>query len=422
MKNDISFDHSFSSTLIESFNNSSNLRPNSNISKWPSLFDMIALTNFFGLGFINPATKEYLSLNQFTQRYGLQFIDNKYDYCGKIPLNTNGKQLVEETITPVIAISSYSLLNLGIKPTLRWVTLLNSVCTEKNSNKVTSDIFILTSGNILTTEDGHDWCFVNGEAFYTPFASIIDLLYQTLHLCHPKGPINKEEFASIIRIEQVCEAICNSYSIDDSQILLWGIANDIGGSKSAPKNLVSSVGSKLIDNIATFTQNQVLAGGDGTEGYIWTDKRKAKEIIKSIAYQDYNQVVDTPLSVRTSMFFLNFLTFGELLHEKGFRLSFESLASLSEKISLFYSSILQSTVKSLNEQKAITVFTENTANFLGLNAKSYSLCGTTPITKFQPNIYFRDSESSVDNLSVSLKRHAVSVTPIPSEMIHAYLG
>lgn len=411
--NDIFFQDTISTTVIESFGKLS-----SNFSHWPKLTDMLYLSNFFGLGFINPNTKEYLNLEQFKYQYGLKFYDTRYEYRGSKPMS-KGKLLVEEDFTPVIALKKSQLLSLSIDVKLRWITLLNSTCSDKISSSIPNDYFLITSGSILTTSDGKEWCFVNGEPYYTPFARIMDLLYQTLHMAHPKGPLDQKGFAKLLPIEQICESICNSHGVDSNQVLLWGIANDLGGSKQAPKDLISEIGSQLVDTLAIFTQNPVLAGGDGTEAYIWTNLFKAKELIKAIAYNDFEKVDKTPLTVRTSFFFFNFMTFGELMHEKGFRLSFETISKLAEQISIQYSAILQSTVKAItsDDVKATTVFSGKTAEMFGIQAKQFNLSGTTPNTKFQPNIYTWDEKSS----KVGLKRHKVSVTPIRSEEIHVHL-
>jgi hypothetical protein len=413
---DIFFDQTISQTLIESFN----VKSSSSFKNWPLLHEIGALYNFFGLGFLEIKTKEFIPLQEFTRRYGLNFKDLRYDYVGTNPYDSKGNPLIKELPEAVVGITKRDLKSHGIDVTLRWITLLNNICTEKISTRVTGPVFLLTSGSILTTYDESNWCLINGDALYSPFARIVDMLYQTLKMSNSIGPLDVVQFAKILPLEDVCESISNTSALESKQVVLWGIANDLGGSKSSTHSQTSIIGSAIIDNIAKLTQNPLTAGGDGTEGYIWTTQSKARELIKAVSYFDYSQVRDTELSVRTSMFMFNYLTFGEMLNERGFRLTFDTIARLGEQITILYSSILQSTVKSNSpmSHKATTVFSTNTAKFLGLNENFYNLAGVNPSTKFRPNIYNWDHESQL----VSLKRHSVSVTPIDSEQIHVYLG
>jgi hypothetical protein len=413
---DIFFNQTLSQTFIENFN----VCGSKSFQNWPKLIDINSLYNFFGVGFVETKTKRFISIPEFTRQYGLSFKHQRYDYTGTNPLDSCGRPLVNESPYDVVVLNTIDLMRCYVDVTLRWVTLLNNICTEKVTGMVTGPSFVLTSGSILSTYDEYDWCFVNGPPLYSPFATIIDTLYQTLKMSNSRGPLDVMEFAKLLPLEDICESISNGNSVDKDLVLLWGIANDLGRSKGCPHNQTSRAGSAIIDNIAKLTQHPVLSGGDGTEGYIWTTQRKAKELIKSIAYFDYQQVRDTELSVRTSMFFFNYLTFGELLHDRGFRLNLETIKTLGEQISIQYSSILQSTVKSSSPltHKATTILSTETARFLGLDAQHYQLTGVNPLTKFQPAIYNWDNESQ----AVSLKRHSVSVTPIDSEQIHVYLG
>jgi hypothetical protein len=415
-QHDIFFNQTLSQTFIENFN----VTGSKSFKNWPKLTDISALYNFFGVGFVDSNTKKFISIPDFTRSYGVSFRHQRYDYMGSNPLNAKGLPLVTETTNDVLVVNAVDLIRCYIDVSLRWVTLLNNICTEKITSNVSGPTFVLTSGSILSTFDGCDWCYINGDPIYSPFARIIDTMYQTLKMSNSRGPLNVQEFATLLPLEDICESISNSNSVDEDLILLWGIANDLGRSKQCPHYQTSRAGSAIIDNIAKLTQKPVLAGGDGTEGFIWTTQRQAKELIKSVAYFDYLQVKDTELSVRTSMFFFNYLTFGELLHERGFKLNLDTIKKLGEEISIQYSSILQSTVKSnipIN-RKATTILTTETARFLGLNEQHYHLTGVNPLTKFRPSIYNWDNESH----SVSLKRHSVSVTPIDSEQIHVYLG
>ena len=382
---------------------------------WPKLDMVMQFFKVYGIGFYCSNDHKTISVKDFESLYSIRFNDTCFDYVGSNPIDDEDVPLVEYYQYPVLMFENRKMLDQAIFVYLRKIVLFNNTLTEKIVTMNHDYKGILPSGTVLVTPDNKTWTWLCGEPFSSPLANIWMEFSKILGLITPlKSKHNI--IMNQLNIEKILEYL-TSFKHSNGEYV-WGIANDISGSKNSSKDEVSELGSKLIDKIAIYTQNKVLSGGDGTEGYIVLSAKEARSLFIESAIDDNNLVKDSEMGLRQCFFPLNPEPLFNLL---GFEDRHKSqFLEFVGKVAAYYGSILQSTSKDLTcirPSKAVAIVPEYALKILGLKpVECISSNGVIPLFKETPKHYIGDKDSSI-----YFRQHLISVAVFNSATIESYL-
>jgi hypothetical protein len=336
-----------------------------------------------------------LNAQEASMRFGLKIENTHYQYSGTNPIR-NGTEMVIVNDNPVTSIDTVD--NPTSIVTIRTQELIDGLVRYKDTIQESGFKGILPNGSKIKIDDRTELIVDKGEEYTSPIAKMqlaIDEFTSNLDSTQ-RELIQSIEFFELIDLIQNCEDL----NVDSEVVI--GFGNDLGNSQKASKEQVQLSGSRLIDNCAELSMDPVADGGDGSEGSRKVRVRDIDSMIKYAAYRDKEAVNGTELSVRSAYLVLNPGALLKLLPTANKA----EITKLLDSIGRNYASILQSTIKEVDENKSdrsSVVLSKELADLLALNAPQSFAKGATPVTKQTPSYFVTNPEtSSLDEVNKTI--------------------
>jgi hypothetical protein len=371
----------------------------------------------------------FVSIDKASSLIGMEIKNTCYNYQGNHPK-------VEYSSEPVWYVNYPKGSRVRIYN--RLIALEHGKVKDTTTEVYEEGFKVLSTGARIVT-NGNELILLGKEMSITPFAEITMLTEQLFK----ELEINKKA----LRILEILDLCMNLDNVKATDKLCYGITNDLANSKGNEKGIIEVKGSDLTDNIARITGNKTHFGGDGGTGYIWAKREEARNLLRTLVFNDAKTIEGTNFGVRTSIVGFNPLP---LFNKLGINLKqgdrVKKVIEYLEKVVQLYAEIIQSTGKDADimqirkptgrelspeeellrkeeeeQRKKMAIFPlpAELAAFLGIKGQEYQSKGVMTAQKLIPTFYAPRNDDPDSTLIE--EEHMTRVICIPSEMINVYM-